>query len=207
MTLEYDRTETILDLGLVGPDQFRGWSGSERSTVVVTQQWATPGYLPGPIAGPWQVVLGLYRVAPDGVDVSVHVETPARPPVAPDPPPLPPRPDRPPTPRPARRPRPRVAGRRLPQPHGAFRWFPGGRRTGDAGGQSRPRPSRRHRPQHGQPPRPSRRRGRPRRDPPRSWPGGDHRRRSRQLLRRRSAGSTSAIRPTCGRPRRPSVAA
>ena len=31
VTLEYDRGETTLDLGLIGPDQFRGWSGSERS--------------------------------------------------------------------------------------------------------------------------------------------------------------------------------
>ena len=31
VTLEYDRSETTLDLGLIGPDQFRGWSGSERT--------------------------------------------------------------------------------------------------------------------------------------------------------------------------------
>ena len=47
VTLEYDRSETTLDLGLIGPDQFRGWSGSERTNVVVTERWATPGYLPG----------------------------------------------------------------------------------------------------------------------------------------------------------------
>ncbi len=97
VTLEYDRSETTLDLGLIGPDQFRGWSGSERTTLVVTEQWATPGYLPGPVGGPWQVVLGLYRVAPGGVDVAVHISTPDQPPAAPPPPPLPPRPERPPT--------------------------------------------------------------------------------------------------------------
>ena len=48
----------------------------------------------------------------------------------------------------------------------------------------RPRPARRHRPQHRQPPCPPRRRRRPRRDPPPPRPGGDHRRRARQLLRR-----------------------
>ena len=111
VTLEYDRTETVLDLGLVGPDRFCGWSGSERTTVVVTEQWATPGYLPGAVAGPWQVVLGLYRVAPGGVDVAVHVSTPAVPPAAPEPPPLPPRPDRPPASQPAGGTRSRVAGR------------------------------------------------------------------------------------------------
>ena len=37
VTLDYDRTETILDLGLIGPDRFCGWSGSERTNVVVTE--------------------------------------------------------------------------------------------------------------------------------------------------------------------------
>jgi hypothetical protein len=95
VTLDYDHTETILDLGLVGPDQFRGWSGSERSTIVVTEDWATPGYLPGVVGGPWQVVLGLYRVAPGGVDVTLDITTPDSAPEAPPPPPLPPRPERP----------------------------------------------------------------------------------------------------------------
>jgi hypothetical protein len=89
VTLDYDRSETILDLGLVGPDRFCGWSGSERASVVVTEDWATPGYLPGRVAGPWQVVLGLHRVAPGGVDVRLDVATP---PDRPAPPPPPPRP-------------------------------------------------------------------------------------------------------------------
>jgi hypothetical protein len=62
--------------------------------VVVAEQWATPGYLPGAVAGPWQVVLGLYRVAPGGVDVAVNVSMLTDPPAAPEPAPLPPRPDR-----------------------------------------------------------------------------------------------------------------
>jgi len=96
VTLDYDRTETTLDLGLIGPDRFCGWSGSERTNVVVTEEWATPGYLPGVVGGPWQVVLGLYRVAPGGVDVSIDIAAPDRRPAAPKPPPLPPRPERPP---------------------------------------------------------------------------------------------------------------
>ena len=36
LTLEYDRTDAVIDLGLIGPDRFRGWSGAERATVVVT---------------------------------------------------------------------------------------------------------------------------------------------------------------------------
>jgi hypothetical protein len=96
LTLEYDRTDAVIDLGLIGPDRFRGWSGAERATVVVTPEWATPGYLPGVVAGPWQVVLGLHRVTPGGVDVSITVSTPIDPPAAPPPPPLPPVPERPP---------------------------------------------------------------------------------------------------------------
>ena len=90
VTLSYDRTDTILDLGLIGPDRFCGWSGSERSNVVVTNEWATPGYLPGRVDGAWQVVLGLYRVAPGGVDVSIDITAPSRMPATPAPPPLPP---------------------------------------------------------------------------------------------------------------------
>jgi hypothetical protein len=96
VTLDYDSTETTLDLGLIGPDRFRGWSGSERSTVVVTERWATPGYLPGVVQGPWQVVLGLYRVAPGGVDVRIDVATPGRAPGQAPAPAPPPRPERPP---------------------------------------------------------------------------------------------------------------
>ena len=90
--LDYDRTDAVVDLGLIGPHRFAGWSGGERSVVTVTPTWATPGYLPGEVAGGWQVVLGLHRVGPAGVTVYVDVETTAveQPPAAP----LPPRPER-----------------------------------------------------------------------------------------------------------------
>src|SRR5687767_14969060 len=102
--LDYDRTDAVVDLGLIGPDRFGGWSGSERSVVSVTPTWATPGYIPGAIAGGWQVVLGLHRVGPAGVTVYLDVDTSAvdEPPAAP----LPPRPERPP-----RRSLPATAGR------------------------------------------------------------------------------------------------
>ena len=93
--LDYDRADAIVDLGLIGPHGFGGWSGGERSVVTVTPTWATPGYVPGEVAGGWQVVLGLYRVGPAGVTVYVDVET-----TAVEQPPAPPLP-----PRPARRPR------------------------------------------------------------------------------------------------------
>jgi hypothetical protein len=58
----------------VGARGFRGWSGGRRSEFFITREEATPGYLAGELpAGRWRVVLGLYRVAPAGVDVKVKV--------------------------------------------------------------------------------------------------------------------------------------
>lgn len=94
VTLEYDRTATILDLGLIGPDRFCGWSGSERSQLTVTDTWATPGYVPGTVPGAWQVVLGLHRVDAAGVEVVITVDAPDSQPTPPEPKALPPRPER-----------------------------------------------------------------------------------------------------------------
>jgi hypothetical protein len=53
---------------------FRGWSGGRRSEFFITRAEATPGYLAGDLpAGRWRVVLGLYKVAPAGVDVKVRI--------------------------------------------------------------------------------------------------------------------------------------
>ncbi len=74
--LEYERTDgTVLDLGCLGPDGFRGWSGSARESFVIGGDAATPGYLPGEIeAGTWQVMIGVHRVPPDGVPYRVTAE-------------------------------------------------------------------------------------------------------------------------------------
>jgi hypothetical protein len=72
----------ILDIGLFDPRGsdflyargFRGWSGAARRSFFVTPHEATPGYLPGPILpGEWQVLLGLYRILPEGCDYRVTV--------------------------------------------------------------------------------------------------------------------------------------
>ncbi len=87
--------KTVLDLGLFDArgagflqgEGFRGWSGSERAHVVITETSATPGYLPGPLLpGTWYVILGVYKVAPQGseYEVCVHVSD------EPGPPPYPP---------------------------------------------------------------------------------------------------------------------
>jgi hypothetical protein len=74
--LEYERSpETVLDLGCLGPHGFRGWSGSARESFVITAEAATPGYLPGEIeAGPWQVMIGVHRVPPEGAGYRLTAE-------------------------------------------------------------------------------------------------------------------------------------
>jgi hypothetical protein len=85
-----------LDIGLfdphghefLNPEGFRGWSGSDRSHVWIgeTEAETAPGYLAGPIsAGRWHVILGLYRIAPEGCDYSVSIEMTPRSPRLPVP--------------------------------------------------------------------------------------------------------------------------
>ncbi|WP_376790463.1 CehA/McbA family metallohydrolase [Thermoflexus sp.] len=73
----------VIDMGLFDPrgadflraEGFRGWSGSARSEAILTPRSATPGYLPGPLfPGRWYVILGLYRIAPQGCACRVIVE-------------------------------------------------------------------------------------------------------------------------------------
>lgn len=79
---ENPQARNVVDLGLFDPrghefltaQGFRGWSGSSRSTVTLTPTEATPGYLPGPLyPGTWHVLLGLYKIAPEGCDVTVEI--------------------------------------------------------------------------------------------------------------------------------------
>lgn len=51
---------------------FRGWSGSARSEFFITPESATPAYLAGPLnPGAWNILLGLYKVAPEGCQYRV----------------------------------------------------------------------------------------------------------------------------------------
>jgi hypothetical protein len=71
--LSYDRSSAVIDLGLLGPGGFRGWSGGARTFVHVAEHWATPGYVPGPLAGEWSVFLGLYQLPDQGARLAVSV--------------------------------------------------------------------------------------------------------------------------------------
>lgn len=69
-----DEQRGVLDLGLLDPAGFRGWSGGARRRFVVTSEGATPGYVPGPVEpGVWHVLIGLHRVAPEGAPYTVRV--------------------------------------------------------------------------------------------------------------------------------------
>jgi hypothetical protein len=69
------RRSSNIDLGLLSPDgRQAGYSGSERTEVLVSETEATPGYTPQPIApGEWRVLLGAHRVAPGGVRVTCEI--------------------------------------------------------------------------------------------------------------------------------------
>jgi PHP domain len=116
--LDYEHAGgAVLDLGCLGPNGFRGWSGGARESFVITREAATPGYLPGELeAGTWQVMIGVHRVPPDGAGYQLTAEAlprtrsltgaaELRTPPAPPPPPSP-------ADRPARRPLPASEGRR-----------------------------------------------------------------------------------------------
>ena len=76
-----DAGSSVIDLGLfepgpvaLGTPGFRGYSGGSQRTVTVGRNNASPGYTTGPIpAGTWHVMLGMYKVAPAGVDVQITI--------------------------------------------------------------------------------------------------------------------------------------
>jgi hypothetical protein len=113
--LDYDQSQgAVLDLGCLGPDGFRGWSGGARGSFVISPSAATPGYLPGELEpGQWQVMIGTHRIPPGGVEFRLTAQTTNRAgELAP--------PERPPAPAPPER-RPR---RELPA-SGGRRWLAG----------------------------------------------------------------------------------
>ena len=73
ITVEFDYTgrdeRTTIDLGVIGPDGFRGqdgfrgWSGGNKRSFTIAATDATPSYLPGPIrAGQWNLLLGIPNI-------------------------------------------------------------------------------------------------------------------------------------------------
>ncbi|MER5441910.1 CehA/McbA family metallohydrolase [Streptomyces sp. NPDC002790] len=70
-----------LDIGVfdergtaLGGEGFRGWSGGARTEFFIRADDATPGYVPGPVRpGRWNIALGPYTVAPQGLPYEVTV--------------------------------------------------------------------------------------------------------------------------------------
>lgn len=74
--------DCVIDLGLFDPrvtdfpsaEGFRGWSGGARDSFFVATDDATPGYILGEMpAGTWQVILGLYKLPPQGAEITLTV--------------------------------------------------------------------------------------------------------------------------------------
>ena len=61
----------IIDLGLIAPDGTQaGASGADKSCIDISETHATPGYHPCKLVpGEWQIIIGAYKVADEGVDV------------------------------------------------------------------------------------------------------------------------------------------
>lgn len=58
--------KSVIDLGLRDPQRLRGWSGGNKSSFTLTETWATPSYLPGPLpAGEWKLILGAPNLRKD----------------------------------------------------------------------------------------------------------------------------------------------
>ncbi|MDZ4370188.1 MAG: CehA/McbA family metallohydrolase [Phenylobacterium sp.] len=69
VTVAFDYTgqdqKAVIDLGLRDPARFRGWSGGNKARFTLTETWATPSYLPGPLpAGEWRLILGAPNLRP-----------------------------------------------------------------------------------------------------------------------------------------------
>ncbi len=69
------REINIIDLGLIASDGIQvGASGSDKTEIQVGETRATPGYRPYPLTpGEWQILLGAYKVAPEGVTVEYEI--------------------------------------------------------------------------------------------------------------------------------------
>lgn len=75
------RGGNTLDVGLfdergseAGSPGFRGWSGSERVSITLDEEWATPPYRSGAIrSGTWHLLLGPYKIAKRGLAYRVHI--------------------------------------------------------------------------------------------------------------------------------------
>jgi hypothetical protein len=69
VAFDYARDQkTVVDLGLIDPVRFRGWSGGNKPGFTIAAEDATPSYLPGPLpAGRWTLLLGVPNARPGSI--------------------------------------------------------------------------------------------------------------------------------------------
>ncbi|MHB1354990.1 MAG: CehA/McbA family metallohydrolase [Anaerolineae bacterium] len=69
------REINIVDLGLISPDGTQvGFTGSDKTEISVSATSATPGYKPCELVeGEWQIMVGAYHIAPEGVKVHYEI--------------------------------------------------------------------------------------------------------------------------------------
>ena len=85
LTIEFTYTgkeqHTAIDIGLMDPVRFRGWSGGAKNTFTISDRDATPGYLPGPLpGGKWKLLLGVPNIRDSVVatyEARIYIETTA----------------------------------------------------------------------------------------------------------------------------------
>lgn len=60
----YDRSQhTVIDIGLIDPQRFRGWAGGAKSFFTVSESDTTPAFLSGPIIpGTWKILFGIPNI-------------------------------------------------------------------------------------------------------------------------------------------------
>ncbi len=67
VTIDFSYTgrdqHTAIDLAVFDSERFRGWGGGKQGPVTLSETYATPSYLPGPIRpGTWKLLLGVPNI-------------------------------------------------------------------------------------------------------------------------------------------------
>ncbi len=73
--VRYDEEANIIDLGVIAADgEYIGASGSNRNHIFISAYESSQGYAAVPIVpGKWEIVVGAYKIAPQGVTVKYRV--------------------------------------------------------------------------------------------------------------------------------------
>lgn len=78
-----ERAVSVIDLGLIGPDGAQvGVSGSDKDRLFLRENRATTGYNPRTLTpGRWEILIGAYKIPPDGITVRYEIDLVSKDPV------------------------------------------------------------------------------------------------------------------------------